>query len=110
MAKNEFRAFLTMNHPFEDTIDRHFVDDALDDDHLPDPESPEELIRYLKSQKATEKVLVAAYRTWYLYDQSKDSSMEKSHTTWQATFETMIPCRLRRSSKTNQRLQPSAFI
>ncbi len=70
MKGNRFRSFLVSNQPFEMMIDRDFVDDALEDDHLPDPGSIDELVSYLSKQGATDKALVAAYRAWQLYDQN----------------------------------------
>ena len=69
MAQNKFKAYLKEGQPFGDAVDRPFVDDAVADPDLPDPNSWEELEGYIKRRNpdAPTDTLKAARHMWQRY-------------------------------------------
>ena len=71
MAQNKFKAYVE-GRRWSDTV-RDFVDDAMQDPDLPDPESWEELESYIKRRNpdAPTDTLNAARHVWQLYDEKR---------------------------------------
>ena len=67
MNQNRFKAFLKEGQPFGDSVDLPFVDSAVGEQSLPDPNSWEELDAYLEDHDAEEDVIKAAKHIWGLY-------------------------------------------
>ncbi len=69
MAKNRFKTFLEKGLPFGDAVDIPFVNDAVTDRLMPDPESWEELEGHIKrlSPDAPANTLAAAKYVWERY-------------------------------------------
>ena len=69
MVQNRFKAFLEKGQPFGHVVDLPFVDDAVLDQNLPDPESWEELEDYIKltNPDVPTDTLNAARHIWNLY-------------------------------------------
>ena len=66
---NRFKTFLNEGQPFGDIVDRPFVNDAVTDPDLPDPESWEELEGHIKrlNPDAPADTFDAAKHVWGLY-------------------------------------------
>ncbi len=69
MAQNRFKTYLKEGQPFGDAVDIPFVNDAVTDRLMPDPESWEELEGHIKrlSPDAPANTLAAAKYVWERY-------------------------------------------
>ena len=69
MAQSKFKTFLEEGQPFGDVVDRPFVNEAVTDPDLPDPESWEELEGYIKQRNPDAPIdtLNAAKHVWQFY-------------------------------------------
>ena len=69
MAQNRFKTYLKEGQPFGNAVDIPFVNDAVTDRFLPDPESWEELKGHIKrlNPDAPTDTLDAARHVWELY-------------------------------------------